>query len=104
MGACQTAFTARRNRKARPSPEGQPDDAERDALDSPKRRTVAGTARVLRGPWQSVYARFAKWRDDGTLETVFHALSEDADMENLSMDSTCVKVHESANGGGKNGG
>ena len=53
------------------------------------------------GPWQSVYARFAKWRDDGTLETVFHALSEDADMENLSIDSTCIKVHESANGGGK---
>ena len=56
------------------------------------------------GPWQSVYARFAKWRDDGTLETVFHALSEDADMENLSIDSTCIKVHESANGGGKNRG
>ena len=35
------------------------------------------------GPWQSVYARFAKWR------------------ENLSLDSTCIKVHESANGGGK---
>ena len=56
------------------------------------------------GPWQSVYARFAKWRDDGTLETMFRALSEDADMENLSIDSTCIKVHESANGGGKNGG
>ena len=56
------------------------------------------------GPWQSVYARFAKWRDDGTLEAVFRALSADADMENLSMDSTCIKVHESANGGGKNGG
>ena len=55
------------------------------------------------GPWQSVYARFAKWRDDGTLETVFHAVSEDADMENLSIDSTSIKVHESANGGGKNG-
>ena len=27
------------------------------------------------GPWQSVYAQFAKWWDDGTLETVFHALS-----------------------------
>ena len=53
------------------------------------------------GPWQSVYARFAKWRDDGTLKAVFHTLSADADMENLSMDSTCVKVHESANGGGK---
>ena len=56
------------------------------------------------GPWQSVYARFAKWRDDGTLERVFHALSADADMENLSIDSTCIKVHESANGGGKHGG
>ena len=56
------------------------------------------------GPWQSIYARFAKWRDDGTLEAVFHTLPADADMENLSMDSTCVEVHESANGGGKNGG
>ena len=53
------------------------------------------------GSWQSVYARFSTWRDDGTLKTVFHALSEDADMENLSIDSTCIKVHESANGGGK---
>ena len=44
------------------------------------------------GPWQSVYARFSKWRDDGTLEPVFHALSGDADMENLSVDSTCVKA------------
>ena len=35
------------------------------------------------------------------METVFHALSEDANMENLSIDSTCIKVHESANGGGK---
>ena len=50
-------------------------------------------------PWQSVYARYAKWRSDGTLENVFHAPSEDADMENLSIDSTCIKVHESANGG-----
>ena len=52
-------------------------------------------------PWQSVYVQFDKWRDDGTLETVFHALSEDADMENLSIDSTCVKIHGSANGGEK---
>ena len=28
-------------------------------------------------------------------------MSADADMENLSLDSTCIKVHESANGGGK---
>ena len=43
------------------------------------------------GPWQSVYARFAKWRDDGTLEGVFRVLSADADMENLSLDSTCIR-------------
>ena len=54
-------------------------------------------------PWQSVYARFAKWRDDGTLEAIFCALSADADVENLGLDPTCIKVHEGANGGGKNG-
>jgi len=53
------------------------------------------------GPWQSVYARFAKWRDGGALETVFHALSANADIENLIVDSSCIKVYESANGGGK---
>ena len=52
-------------------------------------------------PWQSVYARFAKWRDDGTWEKIFAELSKDADTENLSMDSTCAKVHESSNGGEK---
>jgi len=36
------------------------------------------------------------------LEAIFRALSADADMENLSLDSTCIKVHESANGGEKN--
>ena len=56
------------------------------------------------GPWQSVFARFSKWRDDGTLENVFHALSEGADMENLSLDSPCIKVNGRANGGGKKGG
>ena len=35
------------------------------------------------------------------MEAIFRALSEDADMENLSLDSTCIKAHERANGGGK---
>lgn len=42
-------------------------------------------------PWQSVYARFAKWRGDGILEAMFCELS------------TCIKVHESANGGENSG-
>lgn len=53
------------------------------------------------GAWQSVYSRLRKWRDDGTLENVFRMLSADSDMENLSIDSTSVKVHQSANGGKK---
>ena len=53
------------------------------------------------GPWQSVYARFRKWKDEGVLEKVFKALSADFDPENLSLDSTCAKVHQSANGGKK---
>lgn len=32
---------------------------------------------------------------------VFHALSADADMENLSIDSNSIRVHESANGNKK---
>ena len=53
------------------------------------------------GKWEAVYARFRKWRDEGVLEQIFRTLSADADMENLSIDSTSVKVHQSANGGKK---
>ncbi len=40
---------------------------------------------------QSVYSRFCKWRDDGTLEAVFHAHNADVDLENLSIHSTSTK-------------
>lgn len=52
-------------------------------------------------PHQSVYSRFCKWRDDGTLEAVFHALNADADLENLSIDSTSVKAHPQSAGAKK---
>ncbi len=53
------------------------------------------------GPWQSVYARFRKWKAEGVLKRAYKALSSDFDPENLSLDSTCSKVHQSANGGKK---
>jgi transposase len=40
---------------------------------------------------------------DGVWEKFFHTLSSDADMENLSIDSTMAKAHQSTNGGFKKG-
>ena len=40
------------------------------------------------GQRYNILFALTQWRDDGTLEAVFHALSGDADMENLSVDST----------------
>ena len=51
------------------------------------------------GPWQTVYSKFRKWKREGVLEKVYKALSGDADMENLSIDSTSIRVHQSANVG-----
>ena len=55
------------------------------------------------GSWQSVYARFRKWQKDGIFEKIFRELNLDADTEYICIDSTDVKVHESANGGVKKG-
>ena len=52
-------------------------------------------------PHPSVYSRFCKWRDDGTLEAVFHALHADADLENLSIDRTSIKSHPQSAGAKK---
>lgn len=53
------------------------------------------------GPHQTAYSRFCKWRDDGTLLRIFQALNEDADFENLSIDSTSVKAHPQSAGAKK---
>ena len=51
------------------------------------------------GPHQTVYSRFCKWRDDGTLLHIFEALNHDADLENLSIDSTSIKAQVQKKGG-----
>ena len=55
------------------------------------------------GKWQSVYSRFRKWQKDEIFEKIFHDLNLEADIEYVCLDSTAVKVHESANGGVKKG-
>ena len=53
------------------------------------------------GSWKTVYRRFCKWRDDGTLLKMSQSLNEDADYENLSIDSTSVKTHQHSTGAKK---
>ena len=53
------------------------------------------------GPYKTVYSRFCKWRDDGTLLSIFKALNKYADFENLSIDSTSIKAHPQSAGAKK---
>lgn len=50
------------------------------------------------GSWKTIYSRFCKWRDDGTLLLIFKALNSEADYENLSIDSTLIKAHQHSAG------
>jgi len=53
------------------------------------------------GSWSTLYDKFARWSDDGIFEKVFDILGIDADTQDLSFDSTSIKVHQSASGAKK---
>lgn len=46
------------------------------------------------GSWQTVYSRFRKWIDDGILDNIFRTLSLEAELEELTIDASIVKVHQ----------
>ena len=50
------------------------------------------------GFWKTAYARFCKWRNDGTLILIFQALQIEPDFENVSIDSTSVRAHQHSAG------
>ena len=54
------------------------------------------------GPWNSVFQRFNRWSKKGVWQRVAEALSDDADLEWLMIDSTVVRAHQHA--AGKKGG
>ena len=53
------------------------------------------------GPWQTVYSRFRLWSQNDTFKDLLTRLSGDADMQDLSIDSTSCKVHQRAAGAKK---
>jgi len=53
------------------------------------------------GPWQTVYSRFREWSGNDVFKKLFDALKADADMQDLSIDSTSCKVHQHAAGAKK---
>lgn len=53
------------------------------------------------GPWKTVYSRFRLWSEDDVFTTIFEALTQDADLQDVSIDSTSCKAHQHAAGAKK---
>lgn len=53
------------------------------------------------GPWNSVYVRFVRWSDKQVWQNVFAVLRDDADFEEVFLDSTVVRAHQHAAGAAK---
>ena len=53
------------------------------------------------GNWKTAYSRFNRWSKNGKLYKVFKELQDDPDFEWVSIDSTSIKVHQHASGGGE---
>ena len=53
------------------------------------------------GSWSTLYDKFVRWSESGVIQKIFESLTEDADMQDLSMDSTAIRVHQHASGAKK---
>ena len=54
------------------------------------------------GCWNAVYKCFSKWQEQGIFEKILADLALEADFQDISIDSTIVKVHQDAGSKKKN--
>ena len=55
------------------------------------------------GPYSTVYKRFREWSKSGLIEKIFHELGEDADLQDISIDSSYIKAHKASAGAERGG-
>ena len=55
------------------------------------------------GKWQEVYQCFSHWDKQAIFQDIFSKIMETADTDEISIDSTFVKVHQHALSGSKKG-
>ena len=77
------------------------------------RRTLGGIKWIMKsgsswrtlppefGNWNSVYRYFCRLQQKGILEKIFKELSKEAELKEVSLDSTFVKVHRHGTGAKK---
>ena len=53
------------------------------------------------GAWSTVYSRFAQWQEEGIFEKILKELGQEADFQDMSLDSSCVKAHQASAGAKK---
>ena len=103
MGKAQEVFSRAAGWNAGAAAERFPEDTERNLLDCAERAAWRDLPERY-GPWQTVYKRFVEWQKSGLIEKIFHELGEDADLEDISMDSTYIKAHKASAGAEREGG
>lgn len=62
--------------------------------------SIARTGRPWRdlpvefGKWNCIYIRFARWSNKNAWQNIFEVLRENADIEEVSIDSTVIRAHQ----------
>jgi hypothetical protein len=100
MGAAQEVLSGKERRTTWTTQKRRAADAKRRTVDC--RSGAAWRDLPERyGAWSTVYSRFARWQEDGLFEKILKELGEEADLQDMSLDSSCVKAHQASAGAKK---